>query len=90
MLSLEAGPALEGAGPNARLRRGVPLSSILWRHRAQSTVLRRFWENGLYEYQNTRRIIGIDLYVDDITSILLIWKGVDIANVSPNYVHVYD
>jgi len=28
------GPALAGAGPNARHRRGAPLSSALLRHRA--------------------------------------------------------
>jgi len=47
------GPALAGAGPNARPRRGAPLSSgvfraqstVLWPfcHRAQSTVLWPFW-----------------------------------------------
>jgi len=39
------GPALADAGPNARPRRGAPLSNdimALWRHRAQSTVLRPF------------------------------------------------
>jgi len=30
---LSAVPALADAGPNARLRRGDPLSSSLWRHR---------------------------------------------------------
>jgi len=47
---------------------------------------------GLYEYQKTRRTIGIDLYVDDMWSQSnhFIWRGVGIANVSPNYVHVYD
>jgi len=34
------------AGPS---RCGAPLSSALWRHRSQSTVLRPFWENGLYD-----------------------------------------
>jgi len=33
-------PASAGAGSNARLRRGVPMSRALRRHRAQSTVLR--------------------------------------------------
>jgi len=37
-----AGPALAGAGPNARPRRGAPLSSGVIRHRAQSTVLMTF------------------------------------------------
>ena len=68
----------------------APLSSALWRHRAQSTVLRAFWENGLSKYQKILRIIIIDLFVDDTTSILFIWRGVGIANMSPNYVHVYD
>jgi len=34
----QSGPAQAGVGPNAKLRRGDPLSSALWRHRAQSTV----------------------------------------------------
>jgi len=37
-----SGPALAGAGPNAKLRRRAPLSSALLRHRAQSTVPRPF------------------------------------------------
>jgi len=36
-----AGPALAGAGPNARPRRAGPLwAVIVWRRRVQSTVLR--------------------------------------------------
>ena len=64
----------------------------------QTTYCKRFDNSsfhckfGLYEYQKTRRIIGIDLYVDDVQtqSIIFIWKGVGIANVSPNHVHIYD
>jgi len=41
----------------------------------------------------TRRIIGIDLYVDgddmQTQSIPFIWSGVGMANMSPNYIHVY-
>jgi len=46
------GPALADAGPNARLRRGAPLSSSLRRHRAQSTMLRPFWE---MSYMNIKK-----------------------------------
>jgi len=71
----------------------------------QTTYCKRFGNScyhckfGIYEYQKTRRIIGIDLYVDDLRvnvddmqtqSILFIRRGVGIANVSPNYVHWYD
>jgi len=42
------GPVSTGAGPNARPRRMAPLSRVvLWRHRAQSTVLRTFGEDAL-------------------------------------------
>jgi len=71
----------------------------------QTTYCKRFSNScyhckfGIYEYQKTRRIIGIDLYVDDLRvnvddmqtqSILFIRRGVGIANASPNYVHWYD
>jgi len=40
---IRSGPALAGAGSNARPGRGVPLSSGVWRHRVRSNVLRPFW-----------------------------------------------
>ena len=36
---LLSGPALAGAGPNARARRGAPCPVALLRHRGESTVL---------------------------------------------------
>jgi len=89
--NLRPGPALAGAGPNARLRRGAFLSRALRRHRAQSTVLRSNWENGLLdEYQKHDERLELNCMEMISQSILFIWSGLGIANVSLNYVHVYD
>jgi len=37
------GPVLAGAGPNVRPTRGALWVVVVWRHHAQSTVLRPFW-----------------------------------------------
>jgi len=44
----------------------------------------------LYEYQNHGKLLELICMYMISKSILLIWICVGIANVSPNYIHVYD
>jgi len=62
------GPALAGAVPNARLRRGALLSSGVMTlpcsvNRATTCWWRRFSKTTtVYAYQNRRQIIEVDMY----------------------------
>jgi len=51
---LLTGLDLTDAEPNARPGRGAPLSSNLWRHRVQSTVLQSWWSANMQYSTNTR------------------------------------
>jgi len=77
------------ASPMQDLSAGPLWAVVLWCHHVQWTVLWRFWENSLY-LKKRRQIIGLDLYVDNITNYHFYLGGMGIAHVSRNYIHVYD
>ena len=54
--------------------------------RATTFLMKMFQQNGLY--QKGWQIIGADLHAHDNTSFF--YLCMDIAHISPSYVHVYD
>ena len=89
------GPALASAMSDAKLRRGAPLRSGFMAsselvHRV-TTFLMKICEKMAYiNIKNTSNYWGWFACTWYRNSIFFTWRGIDIAHVSPSYVHVYE